>query len=142
MRFLNWWDKHRVLVAVFPPHSTYQLQPLDVIYFRNLAHHYSINLDKWQISTQGISHLGKRGFWSIFWPTFNTSFCEKVILWGGSEQASGHLNQMRCLIRLNCHRVLQQDLQILHDSQQQIGERLEYLYSYLFVRFGLQRRGR
>ena len=82
MRFLNWCDEHRVLVAVFPPHSTHRLQPLDVTCFGSLAHHYSVNLDKWQISTQGICHLGKREFWSIFWPAFNTSFCEKVILSG------------------------------------------------------------
>jgi hypothetical protein len=85
MRFLNWCEEHCVLVAVFPPHSIHRLQPLDVTCFRSLAHHYSVNLDKWQISTQGISHLGKHEFWGIFWPAFNTSFCEKVILSGWKQ---------------------------------------------------------
>ena len=70
IRFLDWCDKHRVLVAVFPPHSTHQLQPLDVTCFRSLGHHYSLNLDKWQIATQGLTRLSKREFFSLFWPAF------------------------------------------------------------------------
>ncbi|KAM4063561.1 DDE superfamily endonuclease [Hirsutella rhossiliensis] len=30
MDFLEWCDQHRIIVAVFPPHSTHRLQPLDV----------------------------------------------------------------------------------------------------------------
>jgi hypothetical protein len=30
MDFLDWCDAHRIIIAVFPPHSTHRLQPLDV----------------------------------------------------------------------------------------------------------------
>jgi DDE superfamily endonuclease len=41
IRFLNWCEENRVLVAVFLPHSTYRLQPLDVALFSPLATYYS-----------------------------------------------------------------------------------------------------
>ena len=38
MRFLNWCEKNKVLVAVYPPHSTHRLQPLDLALFSPLCH--------------------------------------------------------------------------------------------------------
>lgn len=29
MKFLDWSEKHRILLTVYPPHSTHRLQPLD-----------------------------------------------------------------------------------------------------------------
>jgi hypothetical protein len=46
MNFLNWCDKHRILVAVYPPHTTHRLQPLDVSLFRPLANYYSQLLEQ------------------------------------------------------------------------------------------------
>jgi hypothetical protein len=39
--FLEWCHKRRILVAIYPPHSTHRLQPLDVSLFRPLATYYS-----------------------------------------------------------------------------------------------------
>lgn len=39
--FLDWCLEHRILVAVYPPHLTHQLQPLDVSLFNPLANYYS-----------------------------------------------------------------------------------------------------
>ena len=36
-RFITWCDQNKVLVAVYPPHSTHRLQPLDVSLFSPLA---------------------------------------------------------------------------------------------------------
>jgi len=41
LNFLEWCRSNRILVAVFPPHSTHRLQPLDVRLFRPLATYYS-----------------------------------------------------------------------------------------------------
>jgi hypothetical protein len=41
LRFLDWCRSNRILVAIFPPHSTHRLQPLDVSLFRPLATYYS-----------------------------------------------------------------------------------------------------
>ena len=44
--FLDWCLEHRILVAVYPPHSTHRLQPLDVSLFNPLANYYSQELNK------------------------------------------------------------------------------------------------
>ena len=44
MKFLDWCDRNKVLVAVYPPHSTHRLQPLDVSLFNPLANFYSQNV--------------------------------------------------------------------------------------------------
>ena len=46
MKFLNWCDNHRVLLAIYPPHSTHRLQPLDVSLFSPLATFYGQQLDR------------------------------------------------------------------------------------------------
>jgi hypothetical protein len=35
---------HRILLLVYPPHSTHSLQPLDVVIFKPLSSHYSAKL--------------------------------------------------------------------------------------------------
>jgi hypothetical protein len=45
MRFLDYCRKHSILVAVYPPHTTHRLQPLDVGLFSPLATFYSQELD-------------------------------------------------------------------------------------------------
>ncbi|KAK1918708.1 hypothetical protein P3342_001757 [Pyrenophora teres f. teres] len=42
--FINFCDAHKILLAVFPPHSTHSLQPLDVVMFALLASAYSKKL--------------------------------------------------------------------------------------------------
>src|SRR4051794_6719378 len=37
MKFLDYCDFHRILVAVYPPRSTHRLQPLDVSLFAPFA---------------------------------------------------------------------------------------------------------
>ncbi|KAF2228327.1 DDE-domain-containing protein, partial [Viridothelium virens] len=72
--FLEFCDKHRILVAVFPPHSTHRLQPLDVSLFSPLAIYYSQNLDNWIMRSQGLTHLQKSDFFMLFWPAFEKAF--------------------------------------------------------------------
>jgi hypothetical protein len=71
LQFLNWCEQHRVVVAVFPPHSTHRLQPLDVTCFRSLASFYSTELDAWFSRTQGLTKLTKRQFWKAAMTSVN-----------------------------------------------------------------------
>jgi hypothetical protein len=41
MRFISFCNKHKILLAIFPPHSTQSPQPLNVVIFSPLAHFYS-----------------------------------------------------------------------------------------------------
>jgi len=41
MRFINYTDQNRILLAFLSPHSTHRLQPLDVGLFRPLANYYT-----------------------------------------------------------------------------------------------------
>ena len=82
MKFLDWCDRNRILVAVYPPHSTHRLQPLDVSLYSPLAHYYSQNLDEWIHKTQGLTRISKRHFFSIFWPAFQSAFTTKNVFSG------------------------------------------------------------
>jgi hypothetical protein len=46
MKFLTWCKEHKVIVAVYPPHSTHRLQPLDIGLFSPLANYYSQELNE------------------------------------------------------------------------------------------------
>ena len=44
--FIDYSDTNRILLAVFPPHSTHRLQPLDIGLFSPLATYYSQAIDR------------------------------------------------------------------------------------------------
>jgi flagellar biosynthesis GTPase FlhF len=64
--FLNYCNNHKILVAVYPPHSTHRLQPLDVGMFGPLA---------------------KGDFFELFWRAWGTAFRKETII--SSFKASG-----------------------------------------------------
>jgi hypothetical protein len=82
MKFLDYCELHRILVAVYPPHSTHRLQPLDVSLFNPLANFYSQELNKWIHKTQGLCRFTKREFFRLFWPAFTRAFSTKNIASG------------------------------------------------------------
>jgi hypothetical protein len=47
MNFINYCDRNRILLAIFPPHSTHTLQPLDVCVFKSLLAAYSGELSRY-----------------------------------------------------------------------------------------------
>ena len=85
MRFLDWCIAYKILVAVYPPHSTHRLQPLDVSLFSPLAIAYSKQLDQEIHESQGLSSVTKRDFFRLFWPAFINSFTSKNILSGWAK---------------------------------------------------------
>jgi hypothetical protein len=79
MKFINFCDANRILLAIYPPHSTHSLQPLDVSLFSPLSRAYSDELEQFMHECQGLSHMTKRDFFRLFWSSWNKAFSIKNI---------------------------------------------------------------
>jgi hypothetical protein len=79
MDFLNYCDSHKILLAQFRSHATHTVQPLDVVMFKSLSHHYSQELDAYMLQGQGPLSMAKRDFFALFWNAWVTSFQEPLI---------------------------------------------------------------
>lgn len=112
MKFLNWCESRRVLVAIYPPHSTHRLQPLDVGMFAPLSSYYSQGLDDLIRRSEGHTRLSKRDLFSIFWPAFEKAFTTKNIASSWLKRVSCRLIHKRCLRPLmeckTAHQTLQE----------------------------------
>jgi hypothetical protein len=64
--FIDFCDGNRILLAIFPPHSTHSLQPLDVVLFGPLSKFYAQNLDRHLHRSQGITRITKCDFFENF----------------------------------------------------------------------------
>jgi hypothetical protein len=60
MRFINYCDQNRILLAILPPHSTHRLQSLDVGLFESLAEYYSQEIDRFVTNAQDFVSISKR----------------------------------------------------------------------------------
>ncbi|KAF7572881.1 hypothetical protein PtrM4_077860 [Pyrenophora tritici-repentis] len=78
--FINFCDKNKILLAVFPPHSTHTLQPLNVVMFSPLAGAYSKVLADFMDMCQGLSSITKCDFFRLFYIAWDVSFHSKSIL--------------------------------------------------------------
>jgi hypothetical protein len=79
MRFIEYCDSNRILLAIFPAHSTHTLQPLDVAIFSPLSTAYTEQLDDFIRASQGFTRLTKRDFFRLFWASWDTTFTSKNI---------------------------------------------------------------
>lgn len=70
----------RVILAVFPPHATHRLQPLDVGMFRPFAMKYSLFLEQWRSDRNYYCRFTKRDFYQVFLPAYLHSFTTQNIL--------------------------------------------------------------
>jgi DDE superfamily endonuclease len=73
MRFVDFCDEHDIILVVLPPHSTHQLQSLDVGIFSPLSTVYSYEIDRLIQSSQCFSRITKRNFWSLFCTAWKTA---------------------------------------------------------------------
>jgi hypothetical protein len=87
--FINYAISHRIWLAVFPPHSTHILQPLDVSVFSPLALAYSTALDRYILQNHGFAGVTKRVFFSLFWPAWDKAVSIANIA-SGFEQTGIH----------------------------------------------------
>jgi uncharacterized protein YdiU (UPF0061 family) len=66
MKFLDYCEANKILLATYPPHSTDTLQPLDVEIF-STSKAYSDELEAFLHASQGLSAITKRDFFRLFW---------------------------------------------------------------------------
>jgi hypothetical protein len=77
--FLEYCEAHKILVSVFPPHSTHTLQPLDVVCFKPLSGAYTHQLMRHLHRTQGLIPLKKGDFFPLFWGVWSSSITKKLV---------------------------------------------------------------
>jgi hypothetical protein len=66
MDFIEYCDRNRILLAVYPPHSTHTLQPLDVVMFKPFSTAYSNQVAAFMERCQGLTSMSKRDFYPMF----------------------------------------------------------------------------
>jgi hypothetical protein len=80
MDFIEYCNQNKILLAVYSPHSTQTLQPLDVVMFKPLATGYSDEVAAFMKRSQGLTSMSKRDFFPLFYQAWQTSFKETTIL--------------------------------------------------------------
>jgi hypothetical protein len=85
--FIDYCDSKKILLAVFPPHSTHTLQPLDVVVFSPLSNYYSQELNRHLHQSQGLIGVKKGDFFLIFWDAWGNTMRQELVL--KSFQATG-----------------------------------------------------
>jgi hypothetical protein len=86
-KFIDFCDANRILLAIFPPHSTHSLQPLDVVLFSPLARNYTTELNRQLQQSQGHRISAKRAFCTNFWVAWSSTMKPETIR--KSFQATG-----------------------------------------------------
>lgn len=77
--FIAYCDRNRITIAVYPPHSTHTLQPLDVVCFSPLAQNYSQVLADHLQDTLGLIPIKKGDFFRLFWSAWVKTFTKQLI---------------------------------------------------------------
>jgi hypothetical protein len=80
MDFIEYCNQNKILLAVYPPHSTHTLQPLDVCMFKPLSTAYSNEVSAFMERSQGLTSMSKRDFFLLFYRAWQASFKETTIL--------------------------------------------------------------
>jgi hypothetical protein len=78
--FINYCDPHKIPLAIYPPHSTHTLQPLDVVMFSPLAKAYSQELNRQLHQSQGLLVVKRRDFFLVFWAAWSYTMRSELIL--------------------------------------------------------------
>jgi hypothetical protein len=79
MDSLDHCDKHRILLAIMPPHSTHTLQPLDVVMFKPLSSSYSNELTTHLHKSQGLIPMKKGDFFPLFWKAWHAASRKELV---------------------------------------------------------------
>jgi hypothetical protein len=78
--FLDYCINRKIYLTVFPPHSTYMLQLLDVVCFKLLSSAYSKKLAEYTQWSQGLVPIKKGDFFLLFWDFWHASFKKETIV--------------------------------------------------------------
>jgi len=79
MAFIDWADKHGIIILILPPHTTHRLQPLDVGLFQPLSTYYSTELNQLMQDSGGTVSMSKSFFWPLFKRAWDQAFTEENI---------------------------------------------------------------
>jgi hypothetical protein len=101
MDFIEYCDRNRILLAVYPPHSTHTLQPLDVVMFKPLSSAYSAQVATFMERSQGLISMSKRDFYPMFLAAWEASFKKATILKAFEATGLSPLNPEVILERFN-----------------------------------------
>ena len=101
MRFIDYCNQNRILLAVYPPYLTHTLQPLDVCLFGPLATAYSDKLASFIYESMAFTALKKRDFFRLFNKAWETLFTKKNILSGFEACGLEPFNPERVLARFS-----------------------------------------
>jgi hypothetical protein len=101
MEFIEYCDRNRILLAVYLPHSTHTLQPLDVVMFKPLSSAYLTQISQFMERSQGLTSMSKRDFYPMFMAAWEASFKEETILKAFEVTGLSPLNLEVILKRFN-----------------------------------------
>jgi hypothetical protein len=87
MSFIDYCSRHKILLLIYPPHSTQTLQPLDVGCFSPFGNNYSKEVTKQLHQTQALTGIKKRHFYKLFCEAWRQTFTSKLVL--NSFKATG-----------------------------------------------------
>ncbi len=110
MDFIEYCDQNKILLAIYPPHSTHTLQPLDVALFKPLSTAYSNEVSAFMERSQGLVSMSKRDFFPLFYRAWQASFKETTIL--KAFEATGlspdllSVNSVRTVVCARCQNLI------------------------------------
>src|SRR2546423_2981536 len=79
IKFINFCNTNKILLALYPPYLIYTLQPLDVSLFSPLARAYSNEVEQFMYDYQGVCCLTEWLFCRMFWIARKTSIISLTI---------------------------------------------------------------
>jgi DDE superfamily endonuclease len=74
LAFLEACANEKIIVLILPPHTTHDLQPLDVGLFSPLSQSYSSQLHKLMAESMGLVSITKSRFWPLFKYAWESAF--------------------------------------------------------------------
>lgn len=77
--FIDYCHDNKILLAIYPPHATHRLQPLDVCVFKSLSAAYSAELDEFIYQSQALLSIVKRDFLRLFWTSWTSTMTHQLI---------------------------------------------------------------
>lgn len=97
MRFIDYADRNRIILALLPPHSTHRLQFFDIELFSPLATAYSQQINQFVAECQGFVSIIKRHFWRFFRAAWKQAFTTQNIESGRATASIHPFNSERVL---------------------------------------------
>lgn len=79
VEFIEYCHANKILLMVYPLHSTHTLQPLDVVIFAPLAAAYKAQLAHFLECSQRLTSITKRDFYRLFDAAWSSTFEPKLI---------------------------------------------------------------